>query len=51
MGKKVGIVIPSYNQVKYVETAIKSVLENKQHADIEVVVMAAGILYKNTKLN
>lgn len=42
MGKKVGIVIPSYNQVKYVETAIKSVLENKQHADIEVVVIDGG---------
>ncbi|MCM1118655.1 MAG: glycosyltransferase [bacterium] len=42
MAKKVGIVIPSYNQIKYLEIAIKSVLENKRHADIEVVVIDGG---------
>lgn len=42
MGKKVGIVIPSYNQGKYLEAAIRSVLENKRHADINVVVMDGG---------
>jgi len=42
MGKKVGIVIPSYNQGKYIEAAISSALENKKNADIEVAVMDGG---------
>lgn len=39
---KVGIVIPSYNQGIYLERAIKSVIENKQHADIEIAVIDGG---------
>lgn len=42
MGKKVGIVIPSYNQGEYIEEAIKSVLSNGKHARIEVAIMDGG---------
>lgn len=41
-GKKVGIVIPSFNQGKYIEQAILSVLENKKYCDIDLVVMDGG---------
>lgn len=40
--KKVGIVIPSYNQGRYLERAIKSVIENKQYADVRIAVMDGG---------
>ena len=42
MSKKVGIIIPSYNQGKYLEQALRSVIENKKHADIQLVVMDGG---------
>ena len=42
MGRKIGIIIPSYNQGKYIEAAICSVLANKKHADIAVGVMDGG---------
>lgn len=42
MGGKTGIIIPSYNQGKYIEAAICSVLANKKHADIAVAVMDGG---------
>lgn len=41
-GKKVGIVIPSFNQGKYIEQTILSVLENKKYCDIDLVVMDGG---------
>ena len=40
--KKVGIVIPSFNQGKYIEQTILSVLENKKHCDLDVVLMDGG---------
>lgn len=40
--KKVGIVIPSLNQGKYIEEALQSVIANKKHADIELAVMDGG---------
>ncbi len=42
MDRKVGIIIPSYNQGKYIEAAICSVLENQKHADIAIAVMDGG---------
>lgn len=42
MVKKVGIVIPSYNQGKYIEEAICSVLSNQKHVDMAVAVMDGG---------
>uniref|UniRef100_UPI004057303A glycosyltransferase family 2 protein n=1 Tax=Acetatifactor sp. TaxID=1872090 RepID=UPI004057303A len=42
MKRKVGVIIPSYNQGKFVEAAICSVLANKKHADIAVAVMDGG---------
>lgn len=42
MNRKIGIVIPSYNQGKFIETAICSVLANKKHADIAIAVMDGG---------
>lgn len=42
MGGKIGIVIPSYNQGKYIEAAICSALENKKHTDMAVAVMDGG---------
>lgn len=42
MGVKIGIIIPSYNQGKYIEAAICSVLENKKHADITIALMDGG---------
>lgn len=41
-GKKAGIVIPSFNQGKYIEQTILSVLENKKYCDIDIVVMDGG---------
>lgn len=40
--KKTGIVIPSLNQGNYIEEALCSVIANKQHADITLVVMDGG---------
>ena len=42
MGKKVGVIIPSYNQGKYIEATICSVIANKKHADMAVAVMDGG---------
>lgn len=40
--KKVGIVIPSYNQDKFLEPALKSVIENMKHRRISLVVIDGG---------
>ncbi len=42
MDKKTGIVIPCLNQGEYMEEAILSVIANKKHADIELVIMDGG---------
>lgn len=42
MDKKVGIVIPSLNQGDYIEEALRSVIANKKHTDIELAVMDGG---------
>lgn len=41
-GKKVGIVVPSYNQGKYLERALRSIIENMKHRDIDLVVIDGG---------
>lgn len=59
MDRKVGIVIPSYNQGNYIEAAICSVLNNRQHVDIAIAVIDGGsqdtskdiILKYSTKLD
>lgn len=42
MSGKVGIIIPSYNQGRFIEATIKSVLDNKKHADIMIAIMDGG---------
>ena len=42
MERLIGIVIPSYNQGKYLERTIKSVLENKKHIDIKIAIVDGG---------
>ncbi len=42
MQPKAGIIIPSYNQGKYIERALVSAIDNKKHADIEIAVMDGG---------
>lgn len=42
MGKKVGIIIPSYNQGRFLEKAILSVLENSKNVDMQIAVMDGG---------
>lgn len=42
MSKKVGIVIPSFNQDEFLERAIKSVIANMKHCEISMVVMDGG---------
>ncbi len=42
MSAKVGIVIPSYNQGKYIERAITSVIANQKNTDIDIAVMDGG---------
>lgn len=42
MDRKVGIVIPSYNQGKFIEAAIQSVLANKRHTNVAVAVIDGG---------
>lgn len=39
---RLGIVIPSYNQGRYLERAIKSVLENVKYISADIVVMDGG---------
>lgn len=41
-GPKVGVIIPSYNQGKYIEQALQSILSNKRHANISIAVMDGG---------
>ena len=50
MGKKIGIIIPSYNQGKYLEQTILSVLENKQHVDMQIAVIDGGSTDESTKI-
>lgn len=42
MKKRVGIIIPSYNQGKYLEKAIISIVENKRYANISLVIIDGG---------
>lgn len=42
MDRKVGIIIPSYNQGKFIEAAICSVLANRKHIDMAIAVMDGG---------
>lgn len=42
MNRKIGIIIPSYNQGKYIEAAICSALANKKHVDMAVAVIDGG---------
>lgn len=42
MGGKVGIVVPSYNQGKYLERTIKSIIANMKNTDILLVVIDGG---------
>lgn len=42
MDKKVGVIIPSFNQGDYIEEAIRSVICNRKHADIAIAVMDGG---------
>lgn len=42
MKKKIGIVIPSYNQAKYLEESIKSVLKNAENIDMDIAVIDGG---------
>lgn len=39
---KVGIIIPSYNQGKYLEKALKSIIENMRHVSVALVIMDGG---------
>ena len=39
---RIGIVMPSFNQGKYIERAIKSVISNKENADIYFVIIDGG---------
>lgn len=50
MSKRTGIIIPSYNQGKYLEAAIRSVIENKKHTDIEIAVMDGGSQDESVKI-
>ena len=42
MEAKIGVVIPSYNQGRFLATAIQSVLDNKNYADVEIAVIDGG---------
>ena len=42
MSRRVGVIIPSYNQGQYIEAAICSVLNNRKHIDIAIAVMDGG---------
>ena len=42
MDKCIGIVIPSFNQGKYIEAAIRSVIENRKYANISLAVVDGG---------
>lgn len=42
MSGRIGIIIPSYNQGKYLEKTILSVLENSKNAEIEIALMDGG---------
>lgn len=42
MDEKIGIIIPSYNQGKYLERTILSVLENARNANIEIALIDGG---------
>lgn len=42
MNVKVGVIIPSYNQGKYIEKTIQSVIENKQNVSMDIAVIDGG---------
>lgn len=42
MERKIGIIIPSFNQGKFIEAAICSVLANKKHVNIAIAVIDGG---------
>lgn len=42
MNKKVGIIIPSYNQGEYIEAAICSAIDNRKHTDLAIAVIDGG---------
>ena len=42
MNEKIGIIIPSYNQGKYLERTILSVLGNSQNANIQIALIDGG---------
>ena len=42
MDRPVGIVVPSYNQGKYLERTLKSIIENRRNIDIKLVVIDGG---------
>lgn len=42
MDRTVGIVVPSYNQGKYLERTLVSIIENKKNIDIKLVVIDGG---------
>ena len=42
MDRMVGIVVPSYNQGKYLERTLCSIIENKKNIDIKLVVIDGG---------
>lgn len=50
MGKKVGIVIPSYNQGKFLEKSIQSVLKNRRYMDIKLIVADGGSMDESIEI-
>lgn len=50
MNCRVGIVVPSYNQGEFLEQALLSIIENKKHADIQLVVMDGGSTDNSLKI-
>lgn len=42
MSRRVGVIIPSYNQGQYIEAAICSILNNRKHIDIAIAIMDGG---------
>lgn len=40
--RKVGVIVPSYNQGKYLEKALVSIINNMEYSDITLIVMDGG---------